>query len=79
MPVMENGRMTGVRLSGGPNAALIGQLGLQPSDVVTSINNVPLDSMARATQVVDTLKNANRVTVTVMRDGKPVTLNVNVK
>lgn len=79
MPVMENGRMTGVRLSGGPNAALIGQLGLQPTDVVTSINNVPLDSMARATQVVDTLKNANRVTVTVMRNGKPVTLNVNVK
>lgn len=78
-PVMENGRMTGVRLSGGPNAALIGQLGLQPTDIVTSINNVPLDSMARATQVVDTLKNANRVTVTVMRNGKPVTLNVNVK
>lgn len=79
LPVMENGRMTGVRLSGGPNAALIGQLGLQPADVVTSINNVPLDSMARATQVVETLKNANRVTVTVMRNGKPVTLNVNVK
>lgn len=78
-PVMENGRMTGVRLSGGPNAALIAQLGLQPTDVVTSINNVPLDSMGRATQVVDSLKNANRVTVTVNRDGKPVTLSVNIK
>ncbi|MBL8300076.1 MAG: type II secretion system protein GspC [Rhodanobacteraceae bacterium] len=78
-PVMENGRMAGVRLSGGPNAALIAQLGLQPTDVVTSINNVPLDSMGRATQVVDSLKNANRVTVTVNRDGKPVTLSVNIK
>lgn len=78
-PVMENGRMAGVRLSGGPNAALIAQLGLQPTDVVTSINNVPLDSMGRATQVVDSLKNASRVTVTVTRDGKPVTLSVNIK
>jgi general secretion pathway protein C len=78
-PVIENGRMTGVRLSGGPNAALIAQLGLHPTDIVTSINSVPLDSMARATQVVDTLKNANRVTVTVNRDGKPVTLSVNIK
>ncbi len=78
-PVMENGRMAGVRLSGGPNAALIAQLGLQPTDVVTSINNVPLDSMGRATQVVDSLKNASRVTVTVNRDGKPVTLSVNIK
>ncbi|ODU35883.1 MAG: type II secretion system protein GspC [Lysobacteraceae bacterium SCN 69-320] len=78
-PVMENGRMAGVRLSGGPNAALIAQLGLQPTDIVTSINNVPLDSMGRATQVVDSLKNASRVTVTVNRDGKPVTLSVNIK
>lgn len=78
-PVMENGRMAGVRLSGGPNAALIAQLGLQPTDVVTSINNVPLDSMGRATQVVDSLKSASRVTVTVNRDGKPVTLSVNIK
>lgn len=78
-PVMENGRMAGVRLSGGPNAALIAQLGLQPTDIVTSINNVPLDSMGRATQVVDSLKTATRVTVTVNRDGKPVTLSVNIK
>lgn len=78
-PVMENGRMAGVRLSGGPNAVLVAQLGLQPSDIVTSINNVPLDSMARANQVVQSLTNANRVTVTVNRDGKPVTLSVNIK
>lgn len=78
-PVMENGRMAGVRLSGGPNAALIAQLGLQPSDVVTSINSVPIDSMGRANQIVESLKNANRITVTVNRDGKPVTLSVNLK
>ncbi|UXI69095.1 PDZ domain-containing protein [Tahibacter amnicola] len=78
-PVFENGKMTGVRLAGGPDAALVAKLGLQPTDVVTSINSVPLDSPARIQQVVNTVQNASQVTVTVMRDGKPVTLSVNVK
>jgi general secretion pathway protein C len=79
LPVLENGRMVGVRLSGGPDAALVAALGLQPNDVVTSVNNVPIDSPARVPQVVSSVQNASRVTVTVLRDGKPVTLSVNVK
>ncbi|MEO8672028.1 MAG: type II secretion system protein GspC [Tahibacter sp.] len=79
LPVFENGKMTGVRLTGGPDAALIGKLGLQPTDVVTSINSIPLDSPTRMQQVIDTMKNANRVTVTINRDGKPTTLSVNVQ
>lgn len=78
-PVLENGRMVGVRLSGGPDAALVTSLGLQPNDVVTAVNNVPLDSPARAQEVMTSVSNASRVTVTVLRDGKPVTLSVNVK
>ncbi|HJU40482.1 MAG TPA: PDZ domain-containing protein, partial [Tahibacter sp.] len=78
-PVLDNGRMIGVRLSGGPDAALVSALGLQPNDVVTAVNNVPIDSPARVPQVISNVQNANRVTVTVLRDGKPVTLSVNVK
>jgi general secretion pathway protein C len=78
-PVFENGRMTGVRLNGGPDATLIAQLGLQPNDIVTSINNVPLDSPGRVQQVIDSVQKSSRVTVTINRDGKPTTLSVNVK
>jgi general secretion pathway protein C len=78
-PVFENGRMTGVRLNGGPDSTLIAQLGLQPNDIVTSINNVPLDSPGRVQQVIDSVQNSTRVTVTINRDGKPTTLSVNVK
>jgi len=42
---MINGKMTGVRLSGGPEA-LVAKLGLKPDDVVTSVNGMPLDSPA---------------------------------
>lgn len=78
-PVLENGRMVGVRLSGGPDAAMVAALGLQPNDVVTAVNNVPIDSPARVQQVISSVQSASRVTVTVLRDGKPVTLSVNVK
>ena len=79
LPVLENGRMVGVRLSGGPDAAIVAALGLQPNDVVTAVNNVPIDSPARVQQVISSVQSASRVTVTVLRDGKPVTLSVNVK
>lgn len=78
LPVMVNGKMTGVRLSGGPEA-LVAKLGLKPDDVVTSVNGMPLDSPARLPQLVDSLKNAARVEATVLRDGKPVTVSVNLK
>jgi general secretion pathway protein C len=78
LPVMVNGKMTGVRLSGGPEA-LIAKLGLKPDDVVTSVNGMALDSPARLPQLVESLKNAARVEATVLRDGKPVTVSVNLK
>jgi general secretion pathway protein C len=78
LPVLVNGKMTGVRLSGGPEA-LVAKLGLKPDDVVTSVNGMPLDSPARLPQLVESLKNAARVEATVLRDGKPVTISVNLK
>lgn len=78
-PVFVSGRMTGVRLSGGPDAALIAKLGLKPDDVITSVNGITLDSPARVPQLIESLKNASRVEATVQRDGKPTTLSVNIK
>lgn len=78
LPVMVNGKMTGVRLSGGPEA-LVARLGLKADDVVTSVNGMALDSPARLPQLLENLKNAARVEATVLRDGKPVTVSVNLK
>ena len=78
LPVMVNGKMTGVRLTGGPEA-LVSKLGLKPDDVVTSVNGISLDSPARLTQLIDNLKNTGRIDATVLRDGKPTTVSVNLK
>jgi general secretion pathway protein C len=79
LPVMENGKFSGVRLSAGPNAALFNQLGLRPTDIVTAVNGKALDGLGNAQQLVDSLKNSSRIQVTVQRDGKPATLTVNLK
>jgi general secretion pathway protein C len=78
LPVMVNGKMTGVRLTGGPEA-LVSKLGLKPDDIVTSVNGIPLDSPARLSQLLDNLKNTGRIDATIQRDGKPTTVSVNLK
>ena len=76
-PVFQNGKITGARLSGGGDVAvLMDKAGLKPTDVVTAINGKPVTSLTTDTNFVDNLKNASNLQVTVLRDGKPATLTV---
>ncbi|HET9484260.1 MAG TPA: type II secretion system protein N [Xanthomonadales bacterium] len=79
LPVVENGQFVGVRLSGGREAAALAKLGLQPDDVVTSVNGIPLDSFSRAQSVASSFENASSVNVTVRRGGKTETLSVSLR
>ncbi len=74
-PVFDNGRMTGVRIDGA-DAALASQAGLRVGDVVTSVNGTPVDSPARAQQILSALGTASSVRVTVLRDGKTTDVTV---
>lgn len=78
-PVMENGRIAGVRVSSAGNDALLGRLGLRPSDIVTAVNGVPVDSVARGQQIIESLGNASEVRVTVTRDGVPSVISVKLR
>ncbi len=75
-PVMENGRMAGVRLSAGRDSDILSRAGLRPSDVVTSVNGIPLDGPQRAAELTSTLQGAQSVQVTVRRDGKDTQLTI---
>lgn len=79
LPVFEQGQMVGVRLSGGANTPLLTRLGLRPDDVVTAINGVTVLDTGRAHQVLSTVANAERASVTVRRDGREETLNVSLR
>jgi len=76
VPVLQGGKLAGVRLSAGGDAALLKQIGLAPGDVVTAVNGQPIDSFARGEEIMSDLGNARSVQVTVLRDGKTIPLTV---
>lgn len=78
MPVMEDGKFVGVRLNGGQHAAVLNQLGLQPEDIVTAVNGVPVTDPSRIGPAISALSTAARIEVTVRRNGKPQTLTVEI-
>lgn len=76
VPVLDGGRLTGVRVAPGADAALLGQFGLRSGDVVTAVDGQAVDSFARGQQILSNLATAKSARVTVLRDGKPVELDI---
>ena len=76
LPVIENGRFAGVRLSVGRNSELLTKTGLRSSDVVTAVNGIPLDGPQRQVELMNSLRDARQVTLSVRRDGKTIQIPV---
>lgn len=76
LPVMENGKMVGVRLNAGAQSAALARLGLQPEDVVTQINGVDVTDPGRIAGVIAALPQTRRISVAVRRNGKTENLAV---
>lgn len=76
-PVLQDGRLTGVRVNPGPNAQAFNRLGLRPNDLVTAINGLALDDQSRTSDVFNSLNGASQARVTVNRNGREMELNLN--
>ena len=79
LPVIEGGTVVGMRLSGGAAAPLIARAGLRPDDVVTAVNGISVRDVGRAQQILASVRSADRVSVTVRRDGQEQTMNVDLR
>jgi len=79
VPVMEGGKLAGVRLNPGNQVALLSKYGWQPNDIVTAINGTSVMSLSNPQQLLDNLKTGGQIQVTVRRDGKPATLTVSLR
>lgn len=75
-PVQENGEIVGMRVAAGMSEALMAQFGLRASDVITEVNGVPLDGMERRQEIVRQLRQADRLQLTLVRDGRSRQLTV---
>lgn len=69
-PVMENGQLTGFRVSPGKDRALFARVGLRPGDVITAVNGMQLSDATQMGQVFQQLKSAQQLEVTLSRGGR---------
>jgi general secretion pathway protein C len=76
-PVFANGVQRGYRVYPGRNRQQFARLGLQPGDLVTAINGTPLDDPQRGMEIFNTIGSADRVTVTIERNGQSQELSLN--
>jgi general secretion pathway protein C len=76
-PVFANGVQRGYRVYPGRNRQQFAKLGLQPGDLVLSINGTPLDDPQRGMEIFNTIGTSDRVNVTVERNGQSQELTLN--
>lgn len=76
-PVFANGVQRGYRVYPGRNRQQFAKLGLQPGDLVLSINGTPLDDPQRGMEIFNTIGTSDRVQLTVERNGQSQEVTVN--
>ena len=73
MPVMDQGKLTGYRIYPSGNPSLFNQMGLKPGDVVTGVNGIPLTDPAQSMRILSSIKTADQVSITLVRNGQTQT------
>ena len=79
IPVQDEQHVTGFALTRIPEGSLLSDAGLRPGDVLTAINDVPIDSLTTLMALWPRLQNESRLNALVMRDGRPVSLTVTLR
>ncbi|MFP4519606.1 MAG: type II secretion system protein N, partial [Oceanicaulis sp.] len=75
-PVVEAGRMRGLRVREISRAELLDASGLRGGDVITSVNGQALTGAGAARAVARTFETAGQARLQIERDGAPVTLTI---
>ncbi|VAW78564.1 hypothetical protein MNBD_GAMMA15-612 [hydrothermal vent metagenome] len=75
-PARQNGKFIGFRLQAGKKRGALKDLGLKPGDIVTSINGIQIDAPAKGMKAMQALGQGDSVSVTLLRAGQDVSLNL---
>jgi general secretion pathway protein C len=79
MPALDAGRVAGFTLTRVPENSLLTEAGLRAGDVLTQINDIPIDSMATLIGLWPKLQGESTLTAVVLRNGQPVSLSVSLR
>lgn len=74
--VRKNGKQLGYRLQPQAKGALLAELGLQPSDIITEVNGVKLDKPQNGITALRKLSTARQLNLVVKRNGVDVPLSI---
>ena len=77
-PALDAGHVAGFTLTHVPEG-LLTEAGLRAGDVLTQVNDTPIDSMATLIGLWPKLQGASNVSAVVLRNGQPVTLTVSLR
>lgn len=77
--VMENEVQVGYRLQPQQKGAMLAEIGLEPGDIVTSVNGVRLDSAKNDAKALKKLYNDKDINITIKRGGVEIPLSVNLQ
>ncbi|MEM6987781.1 MAG: hypothetical protein AAF499_14735, partial [Pseudomonadota bacterium] len=72
----ENGKVVGYRLMPKQDSAILRNYGIEPGDVVTSLNGVRLDNQRRGLKALRQLVTASTIDMVVMRNGAEIPINI---
>ena len=72
----ENGQVVGYKIRPGRDAEKFKSLGLQPDDVVTAINGMPLTNPAKIMEVYKNMGNTTSASLEIKRSGSVITVDV---
>lgn len=79
VPEKEGDKVVGIRLFGIRPDSLLGTLGLENGDRLSSINGFEMSDPQKALEAYSKLKTAENITVAVNRHGKPVNIDFHIK
>jgi general secretion pathway protein C len=79
VPEKEGDKVVGIRLFGVRPDSLLGTLGLENGDRLQSINGFEMSDPQKALEAYARLRSADKLTVTVNRRGKPMTIDFSIK
>lgn len=72
-PAVENGHITGYRVFPGALQGQLGKYGLEPGDIITSINNIPLNGSRPISQIYNLVSKNSQIQVNLIRNGRNLT------
>jgi general secretion pathway protein C len=79
LPSLKDGKVEGFRASEVKSTGVFSMIGIKNGDVLLRLNDFPIDAPDKALQSFIGLKGQNRLKLDIIREGRPVTFNYDIR